>query len=197
MGIPEVRRDAHFTYGDYRSWPEGERWELIDGTAWEMAGPSRAHQAVVGQVFRKVADFLEGKPCQVYVSPLDVLLPATADESDDEVATVVQPDVVVFCDPEKLTAAGARGAPDLAIEVLSPWNLRHDLDRKFRLYERVGVREYWVADPLGKCVTVFTRRGSAFGEGEYFAGDKALASEVLEGFELAVSAFFPREATAP
>lgn len=192
MGTPAIKSEAHFTYKDYRAWPDEERWELIEGTAYEMAGPTRAHQAAVGEIFYRIRNFLDDKPCQVYLAPLDVLLPAAESQADDEVDTVVQPDVVVFCDQGKLTPAGARGAPDLCIEVLSPWNLRHDVDRKFRLYEKVGVKEYWLVDPLGRCVTVFFRVGTQFGPGTYIADDKPLKSLVLEGFSPPVSDFFSR-----
>lgn len=191
MAIPAIKDGEHFTYRDYRSWPDEERWELIHGIAYEMAGPSRAHQAVVTEVTRRIGNFLDGKPCQVYVAPFDVLLPLS-DEMDDKVNTVVQPDVVVFCDPSKLTPSGARGAPDLCVEVLSPWNLRHDLDRKYHLYEKVGVREYWVVDPLGRCITIYTRSGATFGAGDYLPDDKPVKSTVLEGFDQPVSLFFAR-----
>lgn len=190
MAIPAVKRDAHFTYNDYKTWPDEERWELIDGTAYEMAGPSLSHQIVVGEIFYRIRSFLEGKPCRVIVAPFDVLLPTLKDQSDDEVDTVVQPDVLVFCDGQKLRNANARGAPDLAVEVLSPWNLRHDLDRKFRLYERAGVREYWIVDPLGHCVTVYSLDKEQYGDGDFLPGRQPLKSAVLEGFSPPVAVFF-------
>jgi Uma2 family endonuclease len=190
MAIPAVRRDSHFTYGDYKLWPEDERWELIEGVAYEMAGPSLPHQSAVGELYFRLRTFLEGKRCAVFVAPLDILLPSSESQDDEEVDTVVQPDVVVFCDPDKLRYGGARGAPDLAIEVLSPWNLRHDLDRKFRLYEKAGVREYWIVDPANRGITAFTRQGDGFDEGDYRSAGQTLSSSVLAGFEVVVAQVF-------
>ncbi len=115
MGQALRKTDAHYTYGDYRLWPPQERWELIGGTAWNMSPtPSRAHQAILGELFALFREWLKDKPWQVYIAPFDVLLPSYRDQSEDEVDTVVQPDLSVFCRPERLTDAGARGAPDVA-----------------------------------------------------------------------------------
>ena len=109
-----------FTYGDYRRWPEEERWELIGGEVYDMCpAPTRIHQDFVVELAIQIGSFLRDKPCRLYIAPFDVRLPE-ADETDDEVNTVVQPDVVVICDPAKLDDKGCRGAPDWIIEVLSP-----------------------------------------------------------------------------
>lgn len=143
-----------FTYGDYLTWPEEERWELIDGVAWNMTpAPSTRHQQVVGELFWQIAGYFSGKPCQAFVSPFDVRLP-DADEADDQVPTVVQPDIAVVCDPKKLDDRGCRGAPDLVIEVLSPSTALKDQSAKLALYERRGVKEYWMIHPHDETVTV-------------------------------------------
>jgi Uma2 family endonuclease len=205
MGLPEIKNDRHFTYGDYRLWPEDERWELIDGVAWNMcAAPNRAHQAVSGELYRQIANWLKGKPCRVYDAPFDVLLPAWAGQLDDEVDTVVQPDIVVYCDRSKLTDAGATGAPDWAVEIISPWTSRKDLNEKYRLYERVGVREYWVLDPAAKSLQVYrlgehgaeaTTPASPkhFGTPQIFVGGGTAASAVLEGFRINLVELFAED----
>ena len=99
---------------------------------------------------------MKGKPCQVFIAPFDVRLP-DAEEPDDLVETVVQPDPLVICDKRKLDEAGCRGAPDLVMEILSPTTAQKDLKIKFARYERAGVREYWIVDPEGKTVQLFTR----------------------------------------
>ena len=115
-----------FTYRDYRMWPEDERWELIEGLAWPMrAAPLRLHQKLSGRLFRLLGNFLAGRGREVYAAPFDVLLPE-GDEPDEEVDTVVEPDIAVFCDPTKLTREGARGAPDLIVEILSPSTSKKD-----------------------------------------------------------------------
>ena len=155
MGDPASAPDERFTYRHYRSWPDDERWELIDGRAWAMSpAPLRSHQKLSGRLFHRLSAYLEGKPCEVYAAPFDVLLPA-GDEPDDEVDSVVQPDLVVVCDKSKLTRAGARGAPDLVVEILSPSSSRKDQREKFELYQSRGVREYWVLDPAGEWLCVY------------------------------------------
>lgn len=188
MGNPAVDRADHFTYGQYKTWPDEERWELIDGQAWSMSpAPLRGHQGIQAKLITEFSVFLEGKPCKAYDAPFDVLLPRTG-EADDEVDTVVQPDIVVYCDKSKLTDKGARGAPDLVVEILSPSTSKKDLNEKFALYERSGVREYWVVDPGNRSIEVW-RLGTG---GSYDSGElrekwrdwSPIASRVLEGLSI-------------
>lgn len=151
MNAPNPK--PHYTYADYCRWAESERYELIDGYAHYMGpAPYRQHQEIVGEVYRQIANQLRGKCCRVYVAPFDVRLPKE-DEANDLIDTVVQPDIAVFCDPDKLDEKGARGAPDWAIEVVSPSSQRRDHEVKRELYQRVGVGVYWVIDKHG--ITVY------------------------------------------
>jgi Uma2 family endonuclease len=185
MGNPALTPGERFTYRNYRTWPDSERWELIEGQAWSMSpAPKRRHQEVSASLFTDIYSYLKGKPCKAFAAPFDVLLPAS-DEADDEVDSVVQPDILVFCDKSKLTERGARGAPDLVIEILSPWTSKKDQHEKYQLYERRGVREYWVVDPAAWSIWSYRRTDSgAFDEGELRdrLGDfSPLASRVIEG----------------
>lgn len=194
MGNPELTPQERFTYRNYRTWPDEERWELIDGHAWAMSpAPRRRHQEVSGRLFIDIGLFLKGKPCKVFEAPFDVLLPEGG-EPDDEVGTVVQPDIAVFCDNSKLTERGARGAPDLVVEILSPSTSRKDQREKFDRYERAGVREYWVVDSAAWSVWVYRRTPAGrFDDGELKErlGDTApIASSVLEGFAVDPVALF-------
>jgi Putative restriction endonuclease len=113
MGPLALKREERFTYGDYLTWDDGERWELIDGVPYNMSpAPTVRHQAISRELLTEFALHLRGKPCQVFAAPFDVRLPE-ADESDDLVETVVQPDLSVVCDKKKLDDAGCRGAPEL------------------------------------------------------------------------------------
>lgn len=115
-----LRDQAHYTYGEYRRWPDEQRYELIHGLAYARSpAPSVAHQETVLALARQIADALEGSGYRALIAPIDVRLPAGA-EADDRVDTVVQPDLLVVCDADKVDTLGVRGAPDWVIEVLSP-----------------------------------------------------------------------------
>ncbi len=155
MGPLALKLEERYSYGDYLAWDDGERWELIDGIAYNMSpAPNRRHQGISMELSAQFHSYLRDKPCKAYHAPFDVRLPE-GDEADEETSTVVQPDLVVVCDPDKLDDKGCRGAPDLVVEILSPSTSGRDLKLKFNLYERRGVREYWIVDPTGGTVMVF------------------------------------------
>lgn len=163
MGLPQ--RDLEFhTYAEYAAWPDDVRYELIDGIAYAMdPAPTRRHQEVALELARQIADALEGSPCRPYIAPFDVRLPR-ADEADGKIDTVVQPDISVICDKAKLDERGCRGAPDWIVKVLSPGSAGHDQVVKRELYERVGVREYWLVHPIDKVVTIYLLAAGAYGK---------------------------------
>ncbi|MDR3193186.1 MAG: Uma2 family endonuclease [Treponema sp.] len=177
-----------FTYADYKAWElaEGERFELIDGAAYAMAAPNDFHQAISGEIFRQIANYVYGKPCKVRPAPYDVRLFYTEDESD---TTVVQPDISVICDEQKRGPEGCRGAPDLVVEILSPANFAEEMVRKFNLYMKAGVREYWVVAPASKTVQAFVLQNGAYA-GTIYDSDASLPSAVLEGLSINLNAVF-------
>lgn len=148
-------RKSGCTYADYLSWNDDERCEIINGEVVMMASPSSRHQEISMELSRQLANFLEGKPCKVYAAPFDVRLFEKAGDDPKDVDTVVQPDILVVCGKDKLDDKGVKGAPDLAIEILSPTTERHDCLVKLNLYQQAGVREYWIADPETETVKVF------------------------------------------
>jgi len=146
-----------YTYADYLTWKFDEFVELIKGKVMRpMAGPSRLHQEQVGNIFGEVKQFLKGNSCRVYVAPFDVRLTTAGANGDQQIQTVVQPDICVVCDPAKLDDRGCVGAPDWIVEILSPGNTTRDTRIKFDLYEESGVREYWIVYPGVKTVAAFT-----------------------------------------
>lgn len=182
--------EDRYTYGDYVGWEGKERWELIEGEPFLMSpAPSSAHQELVSELLFQLRLFLRGKDCQALVSPIDVRLPK-AREADDQVATVVQPDLVVVRDRTKIDRAGVRGAPDLMIEVISPSTAVHDQVLKLGLYEQAGVREYWIVDGDKRAIVVYRRSEQGFAPRRVGAG-QLLESAVMPGFELDHSALFP------
>lgn len=175
MGAAAEQLQQHFTYADYCRWPEDERWELIDGVAYAMAAPSRIHQRIILKVGGQVDRHLEGKSCETYIAPFDVRLP-NRHEADDQVDTTVQPDLVVICDKNKLDDKGCRGAPDWIIEVLSPTTALRDMDQKRWLYERHGVKEYWIIHPTDRWIMVHTlKEDGQYGLPRMFGMDEPTA----------------------
>ena len=198
MGLPLRKADKKYTYGDYKTWPDDERWELINGVAWAMSpGPNRRHQGISGQLFYRISSYLEERECEVYAAPLDVLLPEFGDTEENDVSNVVQPDILVVCDQEKLTDNGCTGAPDWIIEIESPFTSKKDMDHKFRLYERHGVREYWIVDPGNKYVHVYTldEKGKYGEEPVVYLEQDSIACTVLEGLTIHMEPVF-RSGTA-
>jgi Uma2 family endonuclease len=154
-------KGQRFTYADYATWPENERWELIDGRPYDMTpAPGTRHQTIVLKLGAKLSAALEGRHCRCFVAPTDVVL------SDYD---VVQPDVLVVCDPTKITEANIQGAPDLAIEVASPATGLKDKREKKNLYEKHGVREYILVDPgLGYLERFVLGPDGFYGKGDVF-----------------------------
>ncbi|MDD4835404.1 MAG: Uma2 family endonuclease [Lutispora sp.] len=142
-----------YTYQDYKTWPDDERWEIIDGEAYNMSpAPRTDHQNVSMELSLQFGLYLRDKPCQVFAAPYDVML----DEDKNNSQNIVQPDLLVVCDKKKLESGKyCFGAPDLIIEILSPSTAKKDLLTKRNLYEKFGVKEYWIADPEHKDLTVF------------------------------------------
>jgi Uma2 family endonuclease len=165
MGLPNLNH-AYYTYGDYLKWPEDVRYELIDGEAYLMSpAPTVSHQDIAGEVYAQLLNALRGKPCRVLIAPVDVRLPKVgeADEADEQIDTVVQPDVLIVCDQSKVSERGLRGAPDWVLEVLSPATAGRDQVQKLELYERHGVREYWLIHPRDKVLTIYKRANGVDG----------------------------------
>ncbi len=157
------RDDRRYTYADYLTWNDDQRWELIDGVAYAMSpAPSYRHQDLAGPIYAQLLSALEGTGCRPYIAPFDVRLPGV-DEADDAITDVVQPDIAVACDLAKLDRQGLRGAPTVVIEVLSPSTAGHDHIRKRRLYERAGVREFWLVHPTDLVVFIYRLQGEQFG----------------------------------
>ncbi len=148
-----------YTFADYLKWDEGERTELIDGEPVALASTSNKHQQILLALGAQLYNFLKGKKCKVYPAPFDVRLFERDDDCPQDVNTVVQPDITIVCDRSKLDGHGCKGAPDMVIEILSPSSQRHDRLRKFNLYQRAGIKEYWIVEPETERVLFFLQDG--------------------------------------
>lgn len=180
------KRAEKYTYSDYLTWPGEERWEVIDGEVYNMTpAPGIKHQNIVGTFYAFLKQSLKGNSCKPFIAPTDVVL----SEHD-----VVQPDVLVLCDQKKITEANIQGAPDLVVEVLSPATALKDKREKKALYERSGVREYIIIDPIELYVERFVLKGKRYGESEIFGPQEVLSLSSLEGIVIPLWDIFEVEA---
>lgn len=179
-----------YSYADYLTWDIEEMVELIKGKVFKAAAaPRRKHQEIAGQLFTKFHNFLKKHTCKVYIAPFDVRLPAHSKKNED-IYTVVQPDICVVCDPTKLDDAGCIGAPDLIVEILSPGNNKKDLKFKYEVYLESGVREYWVVHPEEQTLMIYTLIDNQYVPSKLFVSGDIVNSSVVKGFQLDVEDLF-------
>jgi Uma2 family endonuclease len=184
--LEDLDLNQSYTYLDYLTWQFKERVELLRGRLVSMSpAPGRMHQEVSRNVLVAMAVFLKGRPCKVYDAPFDVVL------SIKDNNTVVQPDICVICDSEKLTERGCTGAPELIVEILSPGNAKKELKEKFELYEENGVLEYWIISLSDQSVIVYrlNENGRYIGSKPFVEGEN-VSSGVIQGFEITVAEIF-------
>lgn len=190
MPLPNKKPDELYTYADYLNWGEEERIEIIDGKAVMMSPPSRKHQKVNGEIYRQIANYLEGKQCEVYIAPFAVRLFEKDEDTPDNVKTIVEPDVVIVCDKNKLDDKGCKGAPDFVLETLSPSTARYDLIWKLKKYQEAGVKEYWIADPLNQTVQVLMLKDGVFQGIDVYTPPAVIPVTVLNGCYVDLSKVF-------
>ena len=162
------KKPGEYTLEDYYALPDERRVELIDGVIYDMNSPKTVHQAIIGNVYVPIAEAIRKKkgPCRVFLSPVDVQL-------DCDNRTMVEPDLIIVCDPKKIRGFGIYGAPDFVLEVLSESTRRKDMFLKLAKYESAGVREYWLIDPKKKKLLIYN-----FMEEESFPQTLDLKGEV-------------------
>ena len=187
----ELDENLTYSYANYLNWLFDERLELIKGKIYKRSpGPARLHQKVLTQLFRPIANFLHGKPCDVYVAPFDVRFPKGS-KADKDIYTVLQPDLCVVCDKSKLDDKGCLGAPDLVVEILSPGNNKKELLNKYNVYEEFGVKEYWVVSPGEQTLMIYTLDDMGkFQPSKLFTLSEEVGSTVLLGFVLKIDDVF-------
>jgi Uma2 family endonuclease len=181
-----------YTYADYLTWLDDKRRELVDGFIRMMSpAPRERHQSVNGDLFgelRNIVKRYKGK-CKVYHAPFDVRLPKNGEKEDAKIYTVVQPDICIVCDPAKIDERGCLGAPDFVAEIVSFSTAKYDATQKFKLYESVGVREYWMVYP-SEGIEVFLLQS----EGKYDGGTRYETGKVpvhiFDGLEIDLKDIF-------
>lgn len=187
MPLPE--QEEKYTYKEYLQWPEGDRWELIEGTPYMQAAPSWQHQAISRELIIQFGNYLKGKECNVFSSPFDLIL--TNEEDEKESKNVFQPDLLVVCDSNKLSGTGYVGVPDLVVQIVSPSTAKSDKFYKFNMYEKFGVKEYWIIEPHIKLLSVFTlNENKRYGRPEIYSEVDKVKVEVLKNLEIDLSDIF-------
>lgn len=189
--LDQLDPNGDYTYADYLLWQFTERVELLRGKIREMAAPNRRHQRISSNVQHFLSNALWKSPCQVYAAPFDVRLTRFSELKNQDVTTVVQPDLCVICDPAKLDNRGCIGAPDLIIEILSPGNSRTEMRDKFDLYQEAGVLEYWVVNPTERMILVWklNEQGFYIGLPPIIEGD-ILKTPIIPTLEVIVTDVF-------
>lgn len=190
MQFSDLDLTKTYTYADYLKWTFDERLELIKGYIFEMNQPLEIHQRILGRVGSVIYNYLKGKTCISYFAPFDVRLIQNS-INDNDIITVVQPDICVICDLQKIDKKGCLGAPDIVVEILSPGNNKTELQNKYEVYEEAGVKEYWIIQPEEKTFFKYVLDES----GQYqptrllTLGDE-VTSTILPGFTLNLDEVF-------
>jgi Uma2 family endonuclease len=180
--MQQTARELGYTWDEYRQWPEGERWEIISGEAFNMSpAPSPRHQMIASRLTSKVDSFLQRKTCRALASPIDVKL------SEED---IVQPDLVVVCDPAQIKPTHIEGPPALVVEILSPSTSIHDRNRKRALYARAGVQEYWIVTPFPSLVEVLVLREKQYVIAAAFEKSETLQSPTFPDLRIALGEVF-------
>lgn len=148
MATPKKLEDRIYTHADIESFPSQEIWELIEGVPYQLAPPSVKHQEISGELFRQISNYLLGKPCKVYAAPFGVYLPDAKQKNN-----FIVPDLTIVC--EKITDDKYQGVPSLVMEIISPSNDQAEFMKKFKLYQKLGIKEYWVIYPESELVSIF------------------------------------------
>jgi Uma2 family endonuclease len=180
---------GNYSYADYLKWTMDEMVEIIKGRVYKLSAPKRVHQTISIRISSKIFNLLEGQKCKVYSAPFDVRLPVKSRKNED-IFTVVQPDICVICDPTKLDDAGCIGAPDLIIEILSKGNNKKELQNKYEGYEESGVKEYWIVAPEGQFMQVYTLVNGKYQPSKLLTLGDEIITPILPGFVLNLDEVF-------
>jgi len=187
--------NRQYTYADYLTWADDKMRELLNGFIRLMSpAPSLRHSVVSRRLSTAMINHVDrnGGDCQVFYAPFDVRFPANPDKTgDNQIYTVVQPDICVVCDISKLDERGCLGAPDMVIEIISLSSQRYDLNEKFNIYEAGGVKEYWVVSPQEKGINVFILQDNGkYDAGTVYEGKVQVPVQTLKGLSINTEILF-------
>lgn len=184
--INQLDFTCQYTYADYLTWQFDERVELIRGWISKMSPASlRYHQNISFKLTVQIGNYLANKKCAAYAAPFDVRLINKRKNVDNKsITSVIQPDISVICDEDKLDEKGCIGSPDWIIEILSPGNTKKEMKEKFTLYEENGVREYWIVYPEYFQVSVYELSNEKFVWRDNYVREEMIPMGIFEGFSI-------------
>lgn len=190
--INQLDLKGSYTYADYLLWHFKERVELIKGKIFKMSpAPSSFHQDISWNLSREIDKVFRKTSCKMYAAPFDVrLINFKESTADNQITTVVQPDLCVICDRNKIDERGCIGAPDLIIEILSPGNSKKEMDIKYDLYEENGVREYWIVNPTIQTISIFVLQNDTYIGIKPLINDSKLQSPTFPDLKFSVEKIF-------
>jgi Uma2 family endonuclease len=184
--------NKQYTYADYLTWFDEKRRELYNGFIKLMSpAPTKSHQKIIANIHLILGNYFKKKQCEVFFAPFDVRLYRNGEKENDKINTVVQPDICVICDHDKLDEHGCIGAPDLIIEVVSKNNSKRDVKDKYKMYEEHGVREYWMVFPFEKTVLVYVlNTEKKYVQAGIYAEDERIKVNIFEGLYVDLTEVF-------
>ncbi|ACV61566.1 protein of unknown function DUF820 [Desulfofarcimen acetoxidans DSM 771] len=192
MSYPLGQRDKHYTYEDYMQLPQDTRCEVIEGILYMTPSPSIQHQRTAGKLYNLIANYIKAtnNTCEVFISPLDVLLPEN-NQDVNHANTIVQPDIFVVCDSSIITEKFCTGSPDLIIEIVSPSSPSRDYVKKLHLYEKHMVKEYWIVNYIRKEILVYRlMENDEYGEAIVFKDNEQAKVETLGELYISLNSIF-------
>ena len=190
--VNQLDLNGTYSYADYLLWQFSERLELIKGKIFRMSpAPNSNHQRVSMKLTRELDRYFHNLSCEIFVAPFDVrLIDFKNSTFDNQIYTVVQPDLCVICDRSKVDEKGCLGAPNLIIEILSRSTSKKDLTIKYDLYEENGVQEYWIVNPFEKEVHIYTLQNEKYIGSRPYIMETEIQSPTFPDLKFAVDKIF-------
>ncbi|MFZ5951388.1 MAG: Uma2 family endonuclease [Candidatus Rifleibacteriota bacterium] len=187
------KKQNRYSYADYLNWGDEKRCEIINGEIYDMTAPSILHQSISMELGRQLANFFIDRPCRVFTAPVDVTLDKKS-KKNDEIFTVVQPDIMVVCDEKKIEEQRVVGAPDLIIEIISPSTAAKDNITKKALYEKAGVMEFWLVSPTDRITRVYRlEKDGLFGRESIYDDQAKIDIALFAGLSIDCRRVFPKQ----
>lgn len=185
--LSQLDPNGSYTYADYLKWKFKEKVELIKGKIMEMSpAPTRFHQRISMKLTSNFLNFFDNHKCQLYAAPFDVRFP----DENGKIKTVVQPDLCVICDENKLDDRGCIGAPDLVVEILSKGNTKREMKDKYEIYQEQGVKEYWIVSPETRTIQIFVLENGKYIGIQPVAEDEMATSVVFSALSFSTEKLY-------